>query len=127
MRIDPIEQKVLKAVGITLAVVIVLAAGVALTGRYRVFTDNKRAQEQREYEQEMARLMEEELITEGMTLGVVQATLGPPDSIMGIGELSQAWYYQNTRNYGAVLLRFERDLLVNFERQGPQMEIPPPH
>jgi hypothetical protein len=126
MRIDPIEQNVLKAVGITLAVVGVLAAGVVLTGRYQVFTDHKRAEEQREYEQEMARLMEEELVTEGMTLGVVRATLGAPDSIMGIGELSQSWYYLDSRNYGAVVLRFERNVLVNYERQDSQTEIPPP-
>jgi hypothetical protein len=126
MRIDPIEQKVLRAVGITLAVVAVVVAGVALTGRYQVFTEHKRVEEQREYEQEMARLMEEELVTEGMTTGVVRATLGLPDSIMGIGELSQAWYYQDTRNYGSVLLRFEHDLLVEYARRELQTEIPPP-
>lgn len=126
MRIDPIEKKVLRAVAITLAVVVVVGAGVAVTGRYRIFTEQKRAEQRREYEQEMARLMEQELLAEGMSPGVVRATLGPPDSIMGVGELTESWYYRNTRNYGDVILKFEHERLVDYERQEAQTASPPP-
>ena len=132
MRIDPIEQKVLRAVGITLSVVAVLVVSLALYGRYRVFDEQKKVERRREYEVEMARLMEEELLAEGMSQPIVRATLGPPDSIIGVGELSESWYYQDTLNYGAVLLRFERGRLSDFEEQesrqspGGPSGAPPP-
>jgi hypothetical protein len=126
MRLDPIEKKVIRAVGVALAVVIAIGAGLALTGRYKVFSEQKATEQRRQYEAEMARLMEQELVAEDMSRGVVRATLGPPDSIAGIGELSESWYYSNTKNYGDVILKFERGLLVDHERQKSDTDPPAP-
>ena len=128
MRLDPIERKVLRAVGILLAVVALGGAGLAIWSRYRVYSEQKEVEERREYEQQMARLMDEELLAEGMSRGVVRATLGAPDSIWGEGELSESWFYGSTRNYGSVLLRFEHQQLVDIERTTdvPSQEGAPP-
>ena len=116
MRLDLIEKKVVHAVGIALAVVAVVFIGLAMVGRYRIFSEQKELEQRRQYEQEMAQLMEEEMLAEGMARGVVRAPLGPPDSIFGEGELSETWYYFRTNNYGEVLLKFERDQLIHVER-----------
>ena len=116
MRLEPIERKVLRAVGVVLAVVALGAGGLALWSRYQVYAEQKAAEQRREYEQQMARLMEQELLAEGMSRGVVRATLGAPDSVWGQGELAESWYYGSTRNYGSVLLRFEHQQLVDIER-----------
>lgn len=132
MRFDPIEKKVLRAVGVTLALVVVMAAALALYGRYRVFTEQKEAERRLAYETEMARLMDQELLAEGMSRAVVRATLGVPDSIRGVGELVESWYYGRTLNYGAVILQFQHDQLVDIESQEPGITVqqrsvaPPP-
>ncbi|MFO7769410.1 MAG: hypothetical protein R6W82_10715 [bacterium] len=116
MRLEPIERKVLRAVAVFLAVVALGGAGLAVWSRYQLFAEQKAAEQRREYEEQMARLMEEELLAEGMSRGVVRATLGAPDSVWGEGELRESWYYTATRNYGAVLLRFEHQQLAEIER-----------
>ena len=116
MRLDLIEKKVIRAVGVVLTVVAVVFIGLAMVGRYRIFSEQKELEQRRQYEQEMAQLMEEEMLAEGMARGVVRATLGPPDSTFGEGELSETWYYFQTNNYGEVLLKFERDQLIHVER-----------
>ena len=132
MRFDPIEKKVLRAVGVTLAVVAVMAVALALYGRYSVFTEQKEAERRLAYETEMARLMDQELLAEGMSRAVVRATLGVPDSIRGVGELVESWYYGRTLNYGAVILQFQHDQLVDIESQEPGITVqqrsvaPPP-
>ncbi len=124
MRLDLIESKVFRVVGLSLTAVAVVLVGLALWGRYSVFSEHKELERRRLWEQEMAQLMEQETLAEGMSRGVVRATLGPPDSTFGGGELTETWYYNRTQIYGEVLLRFERDLLVRVERiqQGP---VPP--
>ena len=116
MRLDLIERNVLRAVGIALAVVIMMGVGLALWGRYSVFSEQKELEHRRLNEQRIAQLMEQELLGEDMTRGVVRATLGPPDSTFGAGELTETWYYARTKNYGEVRLRFERGHLVSVER-----------
>ena len=117
MRLDPIEHRTLRAVGITLGLVAVMAVGIALWGRYQVYAEFRAAEKQRVYETRMAELMDQELLAEGMTLGVVRATLGVPDSVYFRGEIRETWYYVSTRHYGPVLLRFEHERLTNIERR----------
>lgn len=116
MRLDLIERKVIRAVAVALAVVAVVTVGLAMWGRYRVFSEQKELEQRRQYEQEMAQLMEEERLAEGMSRGIVRATLGPPDSTFGEGEITETWYYISTKIYGEVVLKFERDQLVVVER-----------
>ena len=116
IRLDLIERKVIRAVAVALAVVAVVAVGLAMWGRYRVFSEQKELEQRRQYEQRMAQLMEEERLVEGMSRGVVRATLGPPDSTFGEGEITETWYYISTKIYGEVLLKFERNQLVGVER-----------
>ena len=116
MRLDLIEKKVVRAVGAALAVVALVFIGLAMVGRYRIFSEQKELEQRRQYEQGMAQLMEDELLAEGMSRGGVRATLGPPDSTFGEGELSETWYYSQSNNYGEVLLKFERDQLIHVER-----------
>jgi len=124
MRLDLIESKVLRVVGLSLTAVAVVIVGLALWGRYRVFSEQKELERRHQWEQEMAQLMEQERLVEGMSRGVVRVTLGPPDSTFGEGELTETWYYNQTLIYGEVLLRFERDLLVRVERV-QQEPVPP--
>ena len=129
MRLDLIERKVIRAVGVTLAVVALVWVGLAMWGRYRVFSEQKELEQRRQYEQEMARYMEQERLVEGMSRGVVRATLGPPDSTFGKGELAETWYYFRTQNYGEVMLWFERNQLVRVERvqENPQPPLDSSH
>jgi hypothetical protein len=124
MRLDLIERKVLRAVGITLALIAVIGIGLALWSRYRVFSEQKELELRHQFEQEMAQLMEEERLVEGMPRRIVRATLGPPDSTWGVGELVESWYYLNTKIYDEVMLRFERDRLMQVTRLGTE-PIPP--
>ena len=124
MRLDLIERNAIRAVAITLAAVVLVGLGLAMWGRYRVFSEQKEREQRRQYEQEMAQLMEEERLAEGMSRGVVRATLGPPDSTFGEGELTETWYYISTRNYGEVILKFERDQLVGVEKIRQESDPP---
>ncbi len=126
MRLDIIERKALRAVLVTLGVIAVAAVGLALWSRYRIFTEQKELEERRQYEEEIAAAMEQELLVEGMTRGMVRVTLGPPDSTRGVGELVETWYYADTKEYNEVLLRFERDRLVAIEKLGGDTVPPPP-
>ena len=117
MRLDPIEKRVIRAVLITLGIVAVCAIGLAGWSRYQIHAEQKAAEQRRQWETEMGRLMDDELVAEGMTPQIVRATLGVPDSISGLGELSERWYYAKTRNYGRVDLVFEHDRLVSVERK----------
>jgi outer membrane protein assembly factor BamE (lipoprotein component of BamABCDE complex) len=117
VRLDPIEKRVIRAVLITLGIVAVLAVSLAGWGRYQIHAEQKAAEQRRQYEAEMGHLMDEELVAEGMTRELVRATLGAPDSVSGLGELSERWYYTKTRNYGRVDLVFEHDRLVSVERK----------
>jgi hypothetical protein len=125
MRLELIEKKALRAVGVALAVVAVVALGLALWSRYRVFSEQKEAELRREYEERMAQLMENEEVVEDMSRLLVRATLGPPDSIRGMGELVEYWYYKDTRHYGEAMLKFERDRLKNLEKLGKNPSPPP--
>jgi|GEM_PF-1389152 len=126
MRLDIIERKALRAVIVTLGVIIVIAVGLALWSRYRIYTEQKELEERRQYEETLAQAMEQELLVEGMTRGMVRVTLGPPDSTHGLGELVETWYYADTREYDEVLVRFERDRLFEIERLGSNAAPPPP-
>jgi hypothetical protein len=119
MRLDPIEQRTLRAVGITLGLVAIIAVGIIVWARYQVYAEFREAEKQRAYETRMAELMDQELLAEGMSLGVVRATLGAPDSIYFRGEIRETWFYTSTRQYGPVLLRFEHEQLVAIERRSP--------
>ncbi len=126
MRLDIIERKALRAVVVTLGVIVVAAVGLALYSRYQVYTEQKELEERRQYEERLAQAMEQELLVEGMTRGMVRVTLGPPDSTSGLGELVETWYYADTKEYDEVLLRFERDRLTEIEKLGSTVALPPP-
>ena len=120
MRLERVEKKALRAVVVVLAGIAVIAVGLALWSRYHVFSEQRELELRREYEQRMAEAMEQELLVEGMSRGVVRATLGAPDSIHGQGELTEFWFYSNTKNYDGVWRsRFERGYLTVHERIQP--------
>jgi len=117
MKLEIIEKKALKAVVIVLAGITVVAVGLALWSRYHVFSEQRELELRRVYEQQMAEAMEQELLVEGMSRGVVRATLGPPDSIRGQGQLTELWFYSDTTNYkGVWQSRFERGVLTDHRR-----------
>jgi hypothetical protein len=125
MKLEIIEKKALRAVVIVLAGIAVIAVGLALWSRYHVFSEQRELELRREYEQRMAEAMEQELLVEGMSRGVVRATLGPPDSIWGQGELTELWFYSNTSNYeGVWQSKFERGYLTD-HKQIQAGAIPP--
>lgn len=124
MRLEIIEKKALRAVGVALAVIAVVALGLALWSRYRVYSEQKERELRREYVERMAQAMENEEVVEGMSRGIVRATLGAPDSIRGLGELVEYWYYQNTKVYGEAVLKFERNQLKNVEKLGKNPSPP---
>lgn len=117
MRLEPIEKNVLRAVAITLGVVVVVGIGLAAWGRYQIYHEQKVLEERRQFEAEMGRLMDEQRLAEGMTRELVRATIGAPDSITGLGEVAERWHYTATLNYGAVDLIFEHGLLSDIERK----------
>ncbi len=117
VRLEPIERNVLRAVAITLGVVVALALGLAAWGRYQVYNEQKALEERRQFEVEMGRLMDEQRLAEGMTRELVRATIGAPDSVTGLGEIAERWHYTVTLNYGAVDLIFEHGLLTDIERK----------
>ena len=125
MQLQIIEKKVILAVVLVLAGVAVVAVGLALWSRYHVFSEQRELELRREYEQQMAEAMDQELLVEGMSRGVVRATLGPPDSIRGQGELVELWFYSDTTNYDGVWQsRFDRGYLTEHKRAEPGV-IPP--
>ncbi len=125
MKLEIIEKKALKAVVIVLAGIAVIAVGLALWSRYHVFSEQRELELRRAYEEQMAEAMEQELLVEGMSRGVVRATLGPPDSIRGQGELTELWFYSDTMMYeGVWQSRFERGYLT--EHKQIQAGVIPP-
>ncbi len=124
MRLEIIERKVLRAVGVALAIVAVVALGLAMWSRYRVYSEQKDRDLRRQYEERMAQAMENEEVAEGMSRGIVRATLGAPDSIRGLGQLVEYWHYGNTKIYGKAVLKFERDRLINVEKLGENPSPP---
>ena len=120
MKLQVIEKKALRAVIVALACVAVVAVGLALWSRYVVFSEQRESQLRRQWEQQMAEAMDQELLVEGMTRGVVRATLGPPDSIRGQGDLTELWFYSDTTNYeGVWVSRFDRGNLTDHKRIQP--------
>ncbi len=125
MKLEIIEKKALKAVVIVLAGIAVIAVGLALWSRYHVFSEQRELELRRAYEEQMAEAMEQELLVEGMSRGVVRATLGPPDSIRGQGELTELWFYSDTTKYeGVWQSQFERGYLS--EHKQIQTGVIPP-
>ena len=125
MKLETIEKKALRAVIVALACVGVVAVGLALWSRYHVFSEQREGELRRQWEEQMAEAMDQELLVEGMSRGVVRATLGPPDSIRGQGELTELWFYSNTTNYeGTWVSRFERGSLTDHSRIQPGAILP---
>ena len=125
MQLQNIEKKVLRAVVLVLAGIAVIAVGLALWSRYHVFSEQRELELRRKYEKQMAEAMDQELLVEGMSRGVVRATLGPPDSIRGQGQLVELWFYSDTTNYvGVWQSRFDRGYLTEHKRIEPGV-IPP--
>ncbi len=125
MKLEIIEKKALKAVVVVLAGIVVIGVGLALWSRYHVFSEQRELELRRAYEVQMAEAMEQELLVEGMSRGVVRATLGPPDSIRGQGELTELWFYSDTTNYeGVWQSQFERGYLS--EHKQIQTGVIPP-
>ncbi len=125
MKLEIIEKKVLRAVIVALASVAVVAVGLALWSRYHVFSEQRESELRRQWEEQMAEAMDQELLVEGMSRGVVRATLGPPDSIRGQGELTELWFYSDTTNYkGVWISRFDRGNLTDHKQIQPGA-IPP--
>ena len=125
MKLETIEKKALRAVIVALACVGVIAVGLALWSRYHVFSEQREGELRHQWEQQMAEAMDQELLVEGMSRGVVRATLGSPDSIRGQGELTELWFYSNETNYeGTWMSRFDRGSLTDHKRIQPGTILP---